>query len=293
MFGPERQMTIWTIESDVPEIPVTPAPNLDIWDSRTAVSFAGKGRPLVKREDYDNQGPWRMELTALQALLGTHLKTLPSSYEVTTEDNIALHHVLSRVNAVLAESEGGLRMPKAKVKGKWGHLVGVLPALEMESPDRMEKIDALRREIIDEYKAAHGVFPPTSHLVDQYLALRDAKDQVKQQLSDIELELDTLKRMIEKQYVDEGISSLTTSDGASVGMHYEPHAQVRDNDALREWAIKNGMERLLTLPWPTVNSEVKAALDSGTAVYDGEKLVGGPDGVDAYLITKFQKRGGS
>jgi hypothetical protein len=107
MFGPERQMTIWTIESDVPEIPVAPAPNPDVWDARTAVSFAGKGRPPVKYEDFNNRGPWRMELTALQALIGTHLKTLPSSYEVTAEDNIALHRVLSRVNAVLAEGVDG------------------------------------------------------------------------------------------------------------------------------------------------------------------------------------------
>lgn len=182
---------------------------------------------------------------------------------------------------------------KPKVKGKWGHLVGILPKLETETPERMEKIDALRKDITEEYKTEHGgQLPPTAHLVDQYLAIRDAKDIKKQELSDLELELDTLKRMIEQRYEEEGISNLHTSDGASVGMHYEPHAQVEDNDKLREWAIKNGMERLLTLPWSTVNAEVKAALDSGTATYDGEKLVGGPDGVNAYMITKFQKRGG-
>lgn len=183
---------------------------------------------------------------------------------------------------------------KPKVKGKWGHLVGVLPKLEQETPDRLDKIDAMRREIIAEYREEHGgVYPPTAHLVDQYLSMRDAKDALKNQLSGIELELDTLKRMIEEKYEEEGLSNLTTSDGASVGMHYEPHAVVKDNDKLRDWAQKNGMERLLTLPWPTVNSEVKAALESGTATFDGEKLLGGPDGVDVFMITKFQKRGGN
>ena len=185
----------------------------------------------------------------------------------------------------------GNKGPKAP-KRKWGHLVGVLPKLEMESPDRMEKVDALRQEIIEEYRKEHdGHPPPTSYLVDHYLGLRDAKDMLKNQLSDIDLELETLLKMIEKRYEDEGILSLTTSDGTSVGMHYEPHAQVEDNDKLREWAKENGMERLLTLPWPTVNAEVKAALESGKAVYDGEKLVGGPDGVNVFLVTKFQKRG--
>lgn len=192
----------------------------------------------------------------------------------------------------MPRAKGNGLAAKSKVKGKWGHLVGVLPKLNTRT-ERFDEQDALRDQIINDYKAENGGQPPpTSFLVDQYLALRDAKDAVKSQLSDIQLELDTLTNMIEQRYEDEGLQKVTASDGAAVGMHYEPYAQVTDNDAMVEWAKKNGLERKLTLLWPTVNSEVKAALESGTAVYDGEKLVGGPDGVSVYMITKFQKRGG-
>jgi len=180
-----------------------------------------------------------------------------------------------------------------KPKGKWGHLVGVLPKLEKaETPERQDQIDLLRQEIIEEYQKEHdGAVPTSGYLVDQYLACRDAKDAVKAQLHDLELELETLTKMITDNYEAEGISNLHTSDGASVGMHYEPFVVVKDKDANRQWAVKNGLERLLSLPWQTLNSEVKAALESGKAVYDGEKLVGGPDGVDVFLVTKFTKRG--
>lgn len=186
-----------------------------------------------------------------------------------------------------------VKREKKAAKGKWGHLVGVLPRLTHESATEQEQIEMLRKQIIADYQEEHpdAQHPPTAVLVDQYLALRDAKDRLKSQLSGVELELKTLTRMIDEKYDEEGLSSLHTSDGASVGRHFEPHAVVVDHSKLREWAEKNGLGERLTLPWPTVNAEVKAALESGTAVYDGEKLVGGPEGVDVFIIAKFQRRG--
>lgn len=99
MFAP-HQMVVWTVESDVPEIPVTPAPGTTEWDSRFAVSFAGRGRPLVKYEGDDRKRSWLEENKALREVLTRHLKQWPNE-----EYNDALQRVLDRVNLVLAAEE--------------------------------------------------------------------------------------------------------------------------------------------------------------------------------------------
>jgi hypothetical protein len=183
-----------------------------------------------------------------------------------------------------------------KPKRKWHHLVGVVPSIEPiddATPERLEMLDALKQEIIEEYRKEHGAPPTTQYLVEEYFAMRDAKDLIKEQLKGAELQLNALTSLLAEQYRAEGRDNYTlVDDGQVVGrveMHPEPYVVVKDRDANREWAIMHGFERSLQLHWKTLLSEVKRQLDTGEAVYDGEKLVGGPDGIDLFVVQKFKK----
>jgi hypothetical protein len=169
-----------------------------------------------------------------------------------------------------------------KQKGKWAHLVGTLPKLVQEEPSRQEQIEFLKGEIITECREEQGgLLPTAAYLVDKYLSVRGAREDLEQQVKDLELEEAALKQMLEAQYEAEGVSNIKLRDGSSLGMHPEPHAVVVDKDKNREWATKNGLERHLALPWSTVNKELKEALERGENP---------PDGVEAFMITKFTRR---
>jgi hypothetical protein len=65
-------------------------------------------------------------------------------------------------------------------------------------------------------------------------------------------------------------------DGASVRVQYEPHATVVDREANRKWAIANGLENLLSLPWQTVNALTKESLLKGEPEPDGISVTSYP-----------------
>jgi hypothetical protein len=167
-------------------------------------------------------------------------------------------------------------------KGKWAHLVGKLPRLNNIEPTRQEKLNIIKEETIKEHREKHGIPPTAAILADEYFTLKETKKLLEEQMKDIDLELEAITQLLENQYEAEGVSFLRLTDGGSVGMHYEPYAVVTDRDKNRQWAVENGYERLLSLPWQTINSELKARLERGEPE---------PDGVEAFLITKFTKRG--
>jgi hypothetical protein len=68
-----------------------------------------------------------------------------------------------------------------------------------------------------------------------------------------------------------------------VGLQFEPYAVVKDKDAARLWAMANGFERTLQMPWQTLNAEVKERLLNGLAE---------PDGVVAHSKPKLVRRRG-
>ncbi len=171
----------------------------------------------------------------------------------------------------------------AKPHGKWGHLVGKLKKLSSEHDlERQQTMEALKSVIIDEHREAHGIPPTAGFLVEEYMQLRLVKEQKEAELKDVDLQLDSILQMLEKQYEAEGIQFLKLADGSSLGMHVEPHAVVTDQQALKQWAIRTGIGDLVTLPWPTANSQLKLALEKGQPE---------PDGVEAYLVTKWSRRG--
>jgi hypothetical protein len=105
MFAP-HQMTIWTVESDVPGIlgVAGSARSEGSTGSPSGVLVPGSGRPLVKYEDYSSRSPWMEECRALDTILGYWMRgTGNAEYP---EHSKAAQRVLDRVWGVLSETRG-------------------------------------------------------------------------------------------------------------------------------------------------------------------------------------------
>ena len=110
-------------------------------------------------------------------------------------------------------------------------------------------------------------------LASVYKKIREAKDELAAQASKIEVQLKAATQLLIDQYEAEGTTMVRLAEGGSVAVQIKPHATVVDLEANRQWAIQNGLEKLLRLPWATVNT------------LTGERLLAGeaePEGVTCY-----------
>jgi len=80
------------------------------------------------------------------------------------------------------------------------------------------------------------------------------------------------KQVLAEQYEAEGTTNIALEDGGSVRTQYEPHATVNDKRANRIWAVENGLEDSLALPWQTVNAIAKELLLKGEEPPAGVEL---------------------
>ena len=139
-------------------------------------------------------------------------------------------------------------------------------------PRFVEEESPYRKKIADE-KAKYAD-TPMSELAKTYTVLRDEKDDLEDELKVINGKIQAIQELLIGRFEDEDISAIRTSNGYLVSSKFDPYASVKDKTALRKWAVANGYEELLTLPWQTTNSIAKTLLETGEAA---------PDGVEVYL----------
>jgi hypothetical protein len=96
-----------------------------------------------------------------------------------------------------------------------------------------------------------------------YHELRNIADFIDKQESRLNLLLEAYTALLIDQFEVEGSTSVRLDDGTSVSVQYEPYAQVQDREAFRQWCVKEGLERSMTLPWQTTNALVKDKLLAG------------------------------
>lgn len=162
--------------------------------------------------------------------------------------------------------------------GKYAEVVKTLPKLPVSDAGFQEKVQQRKRELIDNDPLK---MRSASALAAEYRRLRDSKDEVDQVLSRINLELEAIGQLLIQQYEADDTASVTLVAGGSVSIQLEPYAQVVDRDQVRRWAIEEGLERQLALPWQTANSLVKDRLLKGEPE---------PPGMKAYVRTKIVLR---
>jgi len=141
--------------------------------------------------------------------------------------------------------------------GKWAKLLKTMPRSYGLEPTYQQKVDVVKNVILED-TPRHG-----SALAARYAVARKVKARVEEDEAEVNLEIEALRQLIVDQYEAEGVASIKLEDGESVWVQHEPYAQVVDRDAHRKWAVDNGLERQLALPWPTTNALTKAALEAG------------------------------
>lgn len=157
--------------------------------------------------------------------------------------------------------------------GKYDKVIGRLARWEGDDPKYQEKVDAVKRAMEAELDFKQS----GSYLADAYQDVRIEVDAIEEVLSEANLRKAAIEQLLADQYTNEAVTSVTLEGGGSVRIQKEPHAKVNDKDACRLWAIKEGMERELTLPWQTLNAITKDRLLKGMPE---------PDGVEAKARTK-------
>lgn len=151
-----------------------------------------------------------------------------------------------------------------------------LPRMPVGDPkNKRELVDAARTGYLTSLGSKQ---PGTMDLVNKYIELRDEKNKIEAMLKDVNVDLDAIEGLVAEHFERNGIEQVRSTDGL-VSVYVEPYTSVQDPDALREWCIKEGLARSLTLPWQTVNSLTKQRLEDGLPE---------PTGVTVFAKTKFR-----
>jgi hypothetical protein len=161
-------------------------------------------------------------------------------------------------------------------KGKYKGLV--LTGAVSVKPDRQQKVDALKAQIIlDGEVKKRG-----ADLAFEWLNIREEEDVLKGQLKEVSLRKEAVAQILAEQYDAEGTSSLTIAGIGVVRVDPEPYASVQDPEALREWCLKQAALSLkMKLSWPTVNALVKER---------ALMRAGPPPGVNVFMRNKLVRK---
>jgi hypothetical protein len=162
---------------------------------------------------------------------------------------------------------------------KYAALFDKFPAEPPEDAKKQEKIELLKPQFA-------GL--SATDLAQELAHQRNAEAELATQFALLTLRREALEQLLTATYENEAPewgaygaseSTLRLADGSKFEIRREPKASVIDKDANRLWAIANGMERLLALPWRTLDSTTKERLVNG----DPE-----PDGVAVFIHTSVR-----
>jgi hypothetical protein len=160
--------------------------------------------------------------------------------------------------------------------GKWSATAKALPPVPLD-PEEKD-----RQGLIEERKLVRKRLEMSaSELAAEYAAARAVLDVAKEEEKQARLDVDAIEQLISDAFELEGVSTVRTSDGASISWRQEPYAVVTDRAALRAWAMANGHEADLQILWQTANALMKASLE------DRQPL---PDGIAAHCVDKVSLR---
>lgn len=154
--------------------------------------------------------------------------------------------------------------------GKYSGVMDGLPKAGPSDPSFQEKVDRVKGDL-------GAVYTTPAQLAAAYKTTRLQKEEVEQKSAELHLTLTAIEQLLWDRFEAEDIQSLKLEDGSSVSVQVEPVGKVTNADVFREWAIANGYERSMSLPYQTMNALTKARLLDGDAP---------PDGVEVNVRTK-------
>jgi hypothetical protein len=162
----------------------------------------------------------------------------------------------------------------AKKPGKYAGVIDNLDALPVENQQYQDKIDTIKAEL-------RPSLSTTELLAKEYAAVRESKEELKDQLSIIQERLTAIEQILYESFdqgedgwgdFGAGENTLRMKFGGSVSVQLEPVGKVLDKEAFRLWCIANGLENSLQL-WPsTMNAIAKERCVKGEPNPDGIKV---------------------
>ncbi len=138
-----------------------------------------------------------------------------------------------------------------------GKYTNVLVGLEAEV-----RGDESFRERVDELKKKLDA-SSSAELANAYGDLRLSKENLEKEEKDLNLRIAAVEEVMWSKFEDERITSLKLVNGRTVRIEPSPVASVIDHEALQQWVRDQGLQRLLKLPWQTLNSISKERLLAG------------------------------
>jgi hypothetical protein len=204
----------------------------------------------------------------------------------------------------------------AKKPGKYSHVIGKLAVLPPEAGEYQDKVEAAKEAILAEHTIEDEVLPIGREGVEHYLKtidekferlhdalaratatrcrerapaaadfaasyvlLRQVKDRLEAIESNTNLLLEAYTQLMAKAMDDEGASSIRLTTGENISTYLEPYARVSDQEAFRQWCVKQGFERKMLLHPSTTASLAKDMLAKGDDL---------PPGIEVWAKPRFR-----
>ena len=146
----------------------------------------------------------------------------------------------------------------------------------------LQPTDKSYQDKVEEHKATLSTFTPKA-ILKLYVKQRKVRNKAKDNLGQANLELEAISQLLIEQFEAEGIESKKLETGESLSVHPEPYPVINNNEVFRLWCVKEGLERLMKLPWQSTSAIVKERLLNGEAE---------PPGVTTYSKQKISFRKG-
>ena len=242
------------------------------------------GQLMFSQPDKEQQSAIKHAIEGLESDVSTHVKTTIRPKPFTPKP----------------ESK-----PRRAKGGKYSAFVNDLPRFPGDDPDRRQVVEAVKQSILEpgeesllpfdpnglldrmdtfakaiyrgELRATAGR-PWASEFARLYAELRMIRERIATWDASIGLLLEAYLALMVEQFEVEGISSLKLSNGQPVSTFLEPYVQVVNKEECRQWAVAQGLEHQMTLPWNTLNKLAKDMLlagesePPGTVVYAKTKV---------------------
>lgn len=161
-----------------------------------------------------------------------------------------------------------------KKPGKYAHILPGLPDLPIDA-GRQQEIDALKAALREE-----GCTSPRN-LVKRYTELRHQSDALHDQLQAVNRTIEALTEIVHESQLrqEEGwgaygadSNAFLLANGDRIRIDMEPYSSIEDQEAVLQWAAKEGLQRYLMFHWQALNRIAKDALLAGQPTPPGVKI---------------------
>jgi hypothetical protein len=161
--------------------------------------------------------------------------------------------------------------------GKYAHLIHKLPKIVSTEPtEYQDKIELLKAQLQHSLTEISPV-----EYARVYRETLNAKAELEAEVYAANMQLEALSQLLiesqERQEDGWGLygspeTTLRLANGDSVRVQPEPYTTTENRDLTRDWFIQEGLTRLLSVPWQTLNTYNKERLLHGAPEVPGTKI---------------------